>query len=296
MINQYAIRVLGTFSLLCLLSLELWGQNLDFPSKSPKASVSYTIGYTTVTINYSSPAVRGREIWGVMEPYEKVWRAGANEATTIEFSANVVVEGQKLPAGKYSFFLIPRERGSWTAIFNKVASQWGAYKYDKSQDALRVEAAVKDSDINEEYLHYSIVKKDSDSGYIRMGWENKRVYLRFKVEILERAMADVEKALAKVSQKDKWSIYMQAAELLMEFSGKEHEALEYAQKSTALHGSFLNWWIKAQLEAAVGDYTTAVASAEKAAAFGLSSDNEVYMNTYKVEIMEKIEEWKKEQR
>lgn len=294
--NRYTIKILLSLGLILFLGGILWGQNLDLPRKSPKASVAYTIGYTAVTINYSSPAQRDREIWGSLEPYGKVWRAGANEATTIEFGTDAVVEGKFLPAGKYSFFLIPRENGPWTAIFNKVADQWGAYEYDQSQDAVRVDALVKDSDIEEEYLNYTIVKQGPDAGYIRLGWGEKRIYVRFKVEVLEKAMANFEKALVGVSQDNKWQIYLQAAELLMEFDGKEAEALDYAQKSTSLQGHFRNWWVRAQLEAEGGDYISAVSSAEKAAAFGLSTDNEIYLQSYRDEISAKIQEWKKEQR
>lgn len=294
--NHYTTRILLSLGFFLFLSGMLWSQNLDFPRKSPKASVAYTIGYTEIKISYSSPAVRDRHIWGILEPYDKVWRAGANEATTIDFNTDVVVEGKALSAGKYAFFLIPREDDNWTAIFNKVANQWGAYEYDQSQDALRIDAMVKKSDIEEEYLNYSIVKQGPDAGYIRLGWGAKRIYIRFRVEVVDKAMANFEKSLAAVSRENRWQIYLQAAELLMDFDGREMEALDYAQKSMALQGHFRNWWVKAQLEARVGDFVTAVNSAEKAAAFGLSTDNEIYMQTYKSEISDRIEEWKKEQR
>ena len=105
-----------------------FAQELELPRKSPKASISYSVGLTDITINYSSPSVRERAVWGKLVPWGKVWRAGANEATTVEFSTDVYVEGELLPAGKYSFFLIPKKEEKWTAIFNKVAYQLGAYE------------------------------------------------------------------------------------------------------------------------------------------------------------------------
>jgi hypothetical protein len=213
--NHYTIKILLSLGLIFFLQGVLFGQRLEFPDKSPKASISYTIGYTAVTIDYSSPAVRAREIWGILEPYDKVWRAGANEATTIEFSTDAMIEGKPLPAGKYSFFLIPRENGAWTAIFNKVAKQWGAYEYDQSQDAIRVDAMVKDSDIIEEYLNYTIVKQGADAGYIRLAWGEKRIYVRFRVEVLDQALTNFDKAMAGVDQENRWQIYLQGAELLM---------------------------------------------------------------------------------
>ena len=101
---------------------------------SPKASVMQTVGFTDVTIDYSRPGVKGRTIWGALVPYNKVWRAGANEATTINFSTDVTIEGKNLPAGKYGFFTIPN-KDSWTLIFNKVADQWGSFQYNEAEDA-----------------------------------------------------------------------------------------------------------------------------------------------------------------
>ena len=96
----------------------LWAQDLKFPQVSPAASVVQTVGLTEITISYHRPGVKGRTIWGDLVPYDKVWRAGANEATTIEFSHDVTVEGQALKAGKYGFFALPGQ-SEWTVIFSK---------------------------------------------------------------------------------------------------------------------------------------------------------------------------------
>ena len=129
------------------------------PRVSPPQTVSGKIKDATITINYSSPSVKERKIWGELVPYDKVWRAGANEATTFETDKDIKVQGELLPAGKYGFFLIPKENGTWTAVFNKEPNQWGAFKYEESKDQLRVEVkpkAVKDA---EEKLVYKITPK-----------------------------------------------------------------------------------------------------------------------------------------
>ena len=95
---------------------------------------------------------------GWLEAYDKVWRAGANEATTFETDKDLTVEGKALPAGKYSFFLIPKEGRTWTAIFNKEPTQWGAYKYEEAKDALRVEVKTKALKATQERLVYKITK------------------------------------------------------------------------------------------------------------------------------------------
>ena len=104
---------------------------------SPPATAANTISGNTVTINYGSPRVKGRVIWGDLVPYNEVWRTGANEATTVEFTKDVLLEGESLKKGTYGFFTIPNP-DEWTIIFNLDEKQWGAFKYDESQDELRV--------------------------------------------------------------------------------------------------------------------------------------------------------------
>lgn len=129
------------------------------PKASPAATATGKVNGATITINYSSPAVKGRKIWGGLEAYDKVWRAGANDATTFETDKDIKVEGKSLPAGKYSFFLIPRESGTWTAIFNKEPKQWGAFKYEEAKDALRVDVKVKPLAETQERLVYNVNSK-----------------------------------------------------------------------------------------------------------------------------------------
>ncbi|WP_443946126.1 DUF2911 domain-containing protein [Pedobacter sp. AW1-32] len=128
------------------------------PKPSPAETVTGKIKDANITIAYSSPSVKGRKIWGGLEAYDKVWRAGANEATTFETDKDIMVEGKTLAAGKYSFFLIPKESGTWTAIFNKEPKQWGAYKYEEAKDALRVEVKTKALKATQERLVYKITK------------------------------------------------------------------------------------------------------------------------------------------
>jgi hypothetical protein len=150
---------------------------------SPKASVTQTIGITDVVISYSSPGVKGRKIWGGLVPYDKVWRAGANEATKITFSNDVLIEGKKLSAGSYGFFVIPREK-EWTIIFNKIADQWGAFEYNESQDALRVNIVPQQGSFHE-WLDYVLSDMEANphgknSAMVNLNWE--KVKLPFKIE------------------------------------------------------------------------------------------------------------------
>lgn len=145
------------------------------PVASPKATATGKIKDATITINYSSPSVKGRKIWGGLEAYDKVWRAGANEATTFQTDKDIKVEGKTLPAGTYSFFLIPKESGTWTAIFNKEAKQWGAFKYQEAQDALRVDVKTKALSATQERLEYKVTSKG-----FSMNWDKISVPVAIK--------------------------------------------------------------------------------------------------------------------
>lgn len=151
-------KVMASTVLALFVSVGAMAQDAK-PKASPAATATGKIGGANITINYSSPAVKGRKIWGGLEAYDKVWRAGANDATTFETDKDIKVEGKALPAGKYSFFLIPRESGTWTAIFNKEPKQWGAYKYQEAKDALRVDVKVKPLKETQERLVYNVTKK-----------------------------------------------------------------------------------------------------------------------------------------
>ena len=142
---------------------------------SPPAEVSANVKGNDIVINYSRPSVKHRKIWGGLEPYDKVWRTGANEATTFEVSKDVKIEGKPLPAGKYSLFTIPGEK-EWTIMFNTVLDQWGAYSYDSSKDALRVVVTPVESEEMTEMLTFYIAK----NGRVTMKWEKLAVSFSVK--------------------------------------------------------------------------------------------------------------------
>ncbi|MBD2705664.1 DUF2911 domain-containing protein [Spirosoma sp. BT702] len=162
-----ALTLVGT-----LMTLMTWAQGDKANRPSPPATASGKVGGANITVNYSSPSVKGRNVWdpsGSLAPYGKVWRAGANEATTFETDKDIKVEGKTLPAGKYGFFAIPGDK-EWTIIFNKEPNQWGAFKYDQSKDVLRVTTKpMKASQMNEK-LAYDVTGKG-----VVLKWENVEV-------------------------------------------------------------------------------------------------------------------------
>lgn len=136
---------------------------------SPSAVAVGKINGATISINYSSPAVKGRVIWGELVPFSKVWRAGANDATTFETDKDLTIEGSKLPSGKYSFFVIPNEK-ECILIFNKEAKQWGAYKYNEKEDQLRVTIKQEVVNSSSESLVYTI-----ENNSIVLSWDTWKI-------------------------------------------------------------------------------------------------------------------------
>jgi hypothetical protein len=144
-------KSLFAFALLAFVAFTATAQEKASPARTAEG----TAAGSKITINYSSPAVKGRTIWGDLVPLGQVWRAGADDATTFTTTKDITVQGKKLPAGTYSFFIIPGEYES-TLIFNKVAKQWGAYTYDAKEDALRVNVPSSQTSTMEERLVYEV--------------------------------------------------------------------------------------------------------------------------------------------
>lgn len=168
------VVVSGLVSAASLLPLGLKAQDNPEKPASPPMTATGKVGEANISIHYGAPSVKGRVIWGKLVPYGEVWRAGANEATTFETDKEIKVEGQALPAGKYTFFTIPGEK-EWTIIFNKVSKQWGAYDYSEKQDALRVKVKPVTAANSEERLVYNVTGNG-----VLLRWEKVQVPIGIK--------------------------------------------------------------------------------------------------------------------
>lgn len=164
---------LSMVSLLLFTSFSSFAQNDKSKRPSPPATVSEKVGETTITINYSQPSVKGRTIGVDLEPLPgKVWRAGANEATVFEVDKDIIVAGKVLPKGKYGFFILVQDE-TWTLIFNKTWDQWGAFKYEETNDVLRVNVPDRKSDIFSEKLTY----KFDAAGNFNILWGKREIVI-----------------------------------------------------------------------------------------------------------------------
>ncbi|MEJ5995089.1 DUF2911 domain-containing protein [Pedobacter sp. Du54] len=146
---------------------------------SPAATAKGSVGAANISISYSSPAVKERKIWGELVPYNKIWRAGANEATIFETDKAIKIEGKELPAGKYSLYVLPTE-SEWTFIFNSQVGQWGITRAglttnDPAKDVLKVNVKPKESKTFNERLIYEVTPK----GFM-LNWEKLTVPVKIK--------------------------------------------------------------------------------------------------------------------
>jgi tetratricopeptide (TPR) repeat protein len=210
---------------------------LDLPRDSQHALIVQKIGITNITINYHRPLVKGRKVFGTLEPYGKVWRAGANENTTIDFSDPVTVEGKPLAAGLYGLHMIPGEN-EWTVIFSKAATAWGSFSYDQKEDALRVTVKPAASEFHEA-LTYDFDDPKPNGATITMRWDKVAVPFKVEVNTGEVVAASLEKQLRGRSQYE-WQAWDEAATYLADNKGNPEETLKYAKQSIQLEERFEN--------------------------------------------------------
>ncbi len=171
-------RLLLLFGTLALTVLTLQAQSMTSKRLSPPAKATANIDDLQIDIEYSQPGVKGRTIWGVLVPYGKVWRTGANEATTFTVNNDVLIEGRPLPAGRYALFSVPGKE-KWTIIFNKEADQWGAYNYSKEADVLRVEVPNLDTEFTER-MTFNIETQDDNSSSVFLKWGDRGFFFVIK--------------------------------------------------------------------------------------------------------------------
>jgi Protein of unknown function (DUF2911) len=249
---------------------------------SPAASVSQTVGLTDISVTYHRPGVKGRVIWGALEPYDKVWRAGANEATTISFSDDVTIDGKPVKAGMYAFFVIPRQ-GDWTVILNSEAKQWGAFRYDSTKDVVKFSVKPETAP-NEERLSYSFTDLTGTSVKLVLRWEKIALPVSIDVKTDANFANAIKAALAQP-----WQEYNNYAQYCLDSKSSWEKGMEAAEKSISLNENASNLRTKAELLAQAGKTKEAIEVAEKAINVGKAANPRFNSG----EIDDLISEWKK---
>ena len=283
----YSYKVFTLITALVFVAFQSNAQ-IELPSASPTATFSQKVGLTDVSITYSRPSKKEREIFGGLVPYNELWRTGANSATKVEFGDDVKIKGQSLKAGAYALFTIPGE-SEWTVIFNTKTAQGGTGQYKEEEDALRVKVApIKSSRIVETFT-VSIQNVTNTSADLQLAWDNIVVNVPVEVAIDERIMASIDRSLTIQPGN-----YYQAAAYYHN-SGKDlNQALEWINKAIASYekeGQNVFWVYreKSLIQADLKQYKEAIATAEVCKKKAEEAGNGQYVKFSE----DSIAEWKK---
>lgn len=245
-----------------------------FPRESQPASVSQTVGVTEISVKYHRPSVKGRVIWGCrtndilqkpggvypcLVPNGQVWRAGANDATTISFSTDVKIEGQMLPAGTYGLFMIPDD-SEWTIIFSKRPKQWGAFTYNDKEDALRITVAPQTLSETQERLEYDFPITSNDAAQIALRWEKMKIAFNIVIDSAKQSSIKAKSVF------DPASGYF-AADYFYQNKTNLDEGLKWINAAIAFDESGSNLLLKAKILAEMKRLDEAIETGNKALDF-----------------------------
>jgi len=246
---------------------------IEFPAASPACTLKQRVGLTDIEIDYSRPGVKGREIFGGLIPYGKVWRTGANQATKIVFSTPVTLNGTQIPAGTYALMTIP-DKNEWTIIINKGAEQWGAYKYDEKSDVARIKAKPISIDNPVDTFTIQIGQIQDDSSVIDLVWDKTKVPLKLQVDYKDKLTAQIE---AEMASDDKKKPYFQAAQFYYNNGLDLHKALQWADAAIAERDTFFTVYLKAQILAKLGDKEGAIAAAKRSSELAVKANESSFV-------------------
>lgn len=268
-----------------------YGQGITTPrTQSPSASIRQTIGISSITIDYSRPSVKGREVWGKLVPYgwnkdafgngkPTPWRAGANENTVITFSDDAMVQGKLVPAGSYGFFLAVNQDNSAEVILSKDYRSWGSFWYEESQDIMRAPITIREI-AHTELLTYDFINLTKTSGELVLNWEKKQFPIKIEFAVDALVMANATEEL-KSTVGFSWQGYNSAASYALQNKTNLEQGLKWADQAIAQNKSFATLSMKARLLKELGK----VDEGEKLISEALVNANEPEVNNYGYQLL-----------
>ena len=251
-------------SIMFIISVNIIAQDFRTPRPSPDATVSQYVGITKITIDYSSPGVKGRTIWGKLVPYGEVWRVGANEVTSITFSTPVKVNGNELPAGTYGIHTIPGE-SEWEIIFSKDTKVDDPMNYDMNKDVLRLKVEPESNPFTER-MAFTITDMTNNSANVNLIWEKLKI--SFPVEVNTQ-----ELVLQSARNSTGWGTLMNAANYCLQQNINLEEGFKWIKASTTIEENYWNLRVLAQYLAKMDKKEDAIATMEKAIDLGSKMEN-----------------------
>jgi hypothetical protein len=246
---------------------------LNLPRQSQHAQITQRIGITDITINYHRPLANGRQIWGKVVPYGQVWRAGANENTTITFSDPVTIEGQPLDKGAYGLHMIPGEN-QWTVIFSKTSSAWGSFSYKQDEDALRVTVKPQTAELHDA-LAYDFDDLKQDSAVVTLRWDKVAVPFKVAVNVNDVVTTSLRRQIRGLNQYY-WEGWDDAAGYLLANKIDLDEALKDEEQSIQAEERFDNLLNKSRILETMGRKDAATEFRNKALEKGSAVQLYVY--------------------
>jgi len=279
------------FSLLFIGGSSLKSQELTQPRLSPLSSVSHRLGIVDIKITYSSPQVKGRKIWGNKVPYDKPWRAGADNNTIFETSHDISINDNQLAAGKYGLHMIPTEK-EWVLIFSKNYTSWGSFTYSESEDQLRININPHEVDF-QEHLSFQFEKRGYDFVEVSLVWEKIKVPFTIKANVDSLVIANFKEELRSKSQFD-WEAWHQAARYCLYRELELEQGLEWVNHS--LNGFFAskevydNLRTKAGLLEKLDSTTEAKLVLDKALAHPTATALDLYRHGHQVLFNKQVEQ------
>lgn len=255
---------------------------LELPAASPSAKVMQAVGLTEISVDYSSPAVKGRKLWGELVPFGQVWRTGANLTTKISFSRDVTFGGKPVPAGTYAIVSIPTEK-EWTVVLNKELGLYGGGKaYDQKDDVARV--SVTPTEVpNRERMTFLFSNTTEDQTSLDLEWGTLRVSVPVKTDTAKYAQDNIQAAVNGA-----WRSLANAARYVADTSKDYNTALGYADDSLAIQSHWFNNWVKADILARTGKYAEARKFAQTAWDLGQKDQNFFF----KDQVAKALQDWK----
>ncbi|MCE9672056.1 DUF2911 domain-containing protein [Myxococcus stipitatus] len=255
---------------------------LELPAASPAAKVTQEVGVTEISLEYSSPAVKGRKVWGDLVPWDKPWRTGANAATKITFSHDVTFGGKAVPAGTYSIVTLPSQKG-WKVMLNKELGLWATpAPYTPANDVATVTGTTSAIPARER-LAFVFSNTTDDSTSLDLEWEKLKVSVPIKVDTAALAKANIEKAV-----EGSWRVNANAARYVADTLKDYPTALKYADASVAIQPTWFNQWIRADILARSGNYAEARKAAQAAWDLGEKDPGFFFRN----QVSKALADWK----
>jgi hypothetical protein len=266
---------------LVLFFIEATAQQVVTPRPSPDATVTQMVGVTKVSIDYGSPAVNKRVIWGELVPYNEVWRTGANELTTITFDDPVKINGTELPTGTYGIHSVPR-KDEWDIIFSKDAKVDGSSTFNPEKEILRVKAKPEEHHFMER-MTFLFTDVTDNSAVVNLLWDKTKVSFNLQTNTQDLT-------LTKARQQLSWAPLFQAAQYCLTNNVNLDEGLKWIEASCLINEVYWNTRVKAQIQNKLGMKKEAVATMEKAIGFG----NKMQNPPFDFEVMKAmLSDWKK---